>query len=79
MNDFAIEITSITYKEIMIFWNVSERAAALRLNTIRKMLNKTRFHRVTVDQFCQVEDITVQEFRTRINEYYSTLSHKKAS
>lgn len=78
MTDFASEIMFVTYKEVMIVWNISERSAALRLNTIRTSLNKQKFHRLTVDQYCLAEDITRQEFSAAINNYFNRIS-KKAS
>lgn len=78
MKDFATGIRFVTYKEVAIFWGVSDRSAVQRLNTIRKSLGKTKFHRLTVDQFCTAEDITRQEFITAINDYYNNLRRKTA-
>jgi ribosome-interacting GTPase 1 len=76
MKDFASELTHVTYKEIMIFWNCSQRVAQVRLNTIRNMLEKKRFHRLTVIQFCIAEDISVDEFNQALNRFYNNQQKK---
>lgn len=78
MNDFAREITHITYKEVMVLWGMQAQAAANRLCTIRSMLNKSRMQRLTVLQYCNAEGISTDEFYQAINNYYSRIQ-KKAS
>lgn len=78
MTDFASEITFVTYKEVAILWNMQPQSAANRLCNIRTALNKSRMHRLTVQQYCIAEDISIDEFNQAINRYYNDL-HKKAS
>ena len=78
MIDFAKEIKQVTYKEVAIVWGSSLTAAANRLAVIRKTLNKKKFHRLTIVQYCKAEDISIDEFTTAINGYYQNLQ-KKAS
>lgn len=78
MNDFASDITHITYKEVQILWGMNPQAAANRLCVIRSMLKKSRMQRLTVLQYCNAEGISTDEFYQAINKYYSRI-HKKAS
>jgi hypothetical protein len=77
MTDFASDITHVTYKEVMIFWGLQPGNAANRLTFIRNTLNKQRFQKITVQQYCAAEDISIDEFTRAINRYYNNM--KKAS
>ena len=78
MKDFASEITHVTYKEVMIMWNCSDFSAMKRLQLLRSTLGKRKIHRLTVVQYCKAEDIAIEEFTNRINNYYNSI-HKRAS
>jgi hypothetical protein len=79
MKDFAASICHITYKEVAIVWGISDSSAVQRLNTIRKSLGKKKFHRLSVIQFCTAEDISPDEFKAAINNYYNSLGKNKAA
>lgn len=55
-------IRFITHKEIMQFWNISQKSAQKRLWLIRSSLGKKGILKLSVDQFCKAEDITPEEF-----------------
>lgn len=76
--DYASEIRKITYKEVSIFWNIDPTFARKRLNIIRHLLNKSSMQWVSKEQYCKVEDITVEEFDTRINQFYNRSAKKSA-
>ncbi len=52
----------VTYKEVMQLWNSTEKNAKHRLTRIRKSLNKQRWQKITILQYCREEDISVEEF-----------------
>lgn len=60
------KIFDVTFKEVQQLWNISADAANKRLTVIRKALGKKRFHKLTVTQFCQAEDISTDEFYNKI-------------
>lgn len=72
-----LEISKVTCKEIAIFWGLNPAHASRRLWIIKKTLNKKRTHWLTVNQYCQAEDISTHEFLQKIREYYAKNSHKK--
>lgn len=78
MQNIRAEIVNVTYKEVAIFWNLSTDAAHKRISFIRSLLNKKKFQKLTIYQYCKAEDISTDEFYTSLENYYQAL-HKKAS
>lgn len=78
MKDFASDVMQISYKEIMIFWGITEDAARKRLNLIRSSLGKNRFQRLSKIQYCKAEDITLEEFNQVYNQRMN-LPYKKTA
>ena len=78
MNNFAADITAITYKEVAAFWGMNEDAAMKRTNLIRSLLGKKRFQRLTKAQYCKAEDISIDEFNQVYNERMNNLQKKNA-
>jgi len=76
MTNFAASITIISYKEIMIFWGITQDAAEKRLYLIRCSLGKKIFQKLTKPQYCKAEDITTDEFDQAYNTYMNNL-HKR--
>lgn len=60
------KIADVTYKEVMRMWNLPEKAAQRRLIQVRGLLKKKRWHKLSVVQYCQVEDISTDEFHNRV-------------
>ena len=60
------QVFDVTYKEVMQLWNISKESANKRLTTIRSVLKKKRWQKLTVGQFCKAEDISEEEFHNKI-------------
>lgn len=63
------KLNTVTFRDIMLLYNMSTQGAQLRLKLIRATLGKTDAHKLTVFDFCKVEGITVEDF---------DLMHKRA-
>lgn len=69
----------ITYKEIMIVYNVSRAAAMRKLTNIRAALGKERFQSVLIVEYCKAENIERSLFENELREKTQQLYQPKQS
>jgi hypothetical protein len=65
------KINRITHKEIMLLWGLSSHGAVKRLKVLKSSIDRERSNYLTVTQFCQAENISLEEFDTLIARAYN--------
>lgn len=57
---------NVTYREIMIFFNLKTRAAKSKLLRLRKKLNISGAQILSVQQFCNYYGVTEDSYRKKV-------------
>lgn len=65
----------VEIKDVMILEDLSYQQAFRKLRTVRDCLGKKKKNKVTVREYCESEQITEEDFKKAIDNYYKGLNY----